>query len=243
MEDIMQCIWEDYADEHLNTKDPYYEEINGKEQRRKLPLGATPQEQKAWKKIRNIAWKHDKCACGCAPVDCGLGKATLITIIPVMGPFLMYGVHARFIELANQELGKQLPAQIMAQMYTNILIDFLITLPPILGILFGYLHASSTRNAALIHTYMKKAIKRRQELASSTGIAELSGIHEVQQVQNPNDRYDEYGQLGHHGQGVGHYGRTTNTSNTRFNTGFINSNNNGNGKHVKVSNNQESGTY
>ncbi|GMM36900.1 hypothetical protein DASC09_042250 [Saccharomycopsis crataegensis] len=207
METLFSCVWDDYAEEHLQfTHDPYYQETNGKCHKVKAPLGCTPQEISGWKSIQKTAWKHDRCACGCMPVDCGIGKASLITIIPMVGPFLMYAVHAKLLEHANSQLNGGIPQGLMAKMYGNILFDFLITLPPVLGVVFGYLNSCSTRNAAIIHTHLRTLCKSREDAqtrAREEGVGYSYG-HRVEEISNVNDRFDE-----------GTYGRTTNTQNTR----------------------------
>lgn len=99
-------------------------------------------------------------------MDCGLGSATLISIVPVIGPALVYVIHMRLIEVANQNM--KIDDALLAKMYSNIMFDFLITLPPILGTILGYLHACSTRNAALIHTKLKRICAERAGQAPMT---------------------------------------------------------------------------
>lgn len=58
----------------LRTLDPYYDS-NG--HRRKLPPNATDKQKKLWKKIQNMAYKHDKCMFGMKCCDLGVGLAPI----------------------------------------------------------------------------------------------------------------------------------------------------------------------
>lgn len=151
----------DKASEKIVTKDPFYEEVNGKKKRRHLPDGYTKQESKTWKKVRNRAWLDDKNFCGCYPVNLGVGLAPFLAWLPVIGPFIMYAIHGRLIEIANKEL--HLPPESVAKMHGNIIFDLLISLPPVLGSLFSWMNSCSTRNAAIIHTFMSREIIERNK--------------------------------------------------------------------------------
>lgn len=153
----------DKAGENYQTKDPYYVEIHGKKKRRKAPETCTPEEQKAWKQVKKRAWLDDRNFFGCYPMDLGLGLAPLMALVPVIGPLLMFAIHGRLINIADQKFNK-LPVELIAKMHANILFDLLISLPPILGSLFAWMNACSTRNAALIHTWLvKKEMKKQEE--------------------------------------------------------------------------------
>jgi hypothetical protein len=150
------------AGEKYQTKDPFYVEIHGKKKRRKAPETCTPQEQKSWKRIKKRAWFHDRNFFGCYPLDLGLGMAPILAALPVIGPLLMFALHARLINIANEEF--HLPVELFTKMHANIMFDLLISLPPILGSLFAWMNGCSTRNAALVHTYLvKKEMRRQQE--------------------------------------------------------------------------------
>jgi hypothetical protein len=73
----------------------------------------------------------------------------------------MYWVHDKLIELADDRY--KLPAEIKVKMHGNIVIDLLISLVPILGSVFAWLHACSTRNAAIVYNFVgKRALERKQ---------------------------------------------------------------------------------
>lgn len=151
------------AGEKYQTKNPFYVEIHGEKKRRKAPETCTPHEQKSWKRIKKRAWLDDQNFFGCYPVNLGCGLAPIAAIIPVIGPLLMFAVHGRLVSIADQEL--HLPASLIAKMHANILFDLLISLPPVLGSLFAWLNACSTRNAALVHTYLVRKEMQKQQHA------------------------------------------------------------------------------
>lgn len=151
------------AEEKYQTKDPFYVEIHGKKKRRKAPESCTREEQKAWKRIKKRAWLDDRNFFGCYPMDFGFGLAPLASLIPVIGPILMFGVHGRLITIADREF--RLPPELVVKMHGNIVTDLIITLVPILGCFFSWMNACSTRNAALIHTYLVKREMKRERQA------------------------------------------------------------------------------
>ncbi|CAI5756811.1 unnamed protein product [Candida verbasci] len=164
---IATDYFNDYAEEHWNGKDPYTDEETGK--KLKLTPGiTTKQEQKAWNRIRSQAWKDDKCLLGSCGVgmDCGLGLATFMAFFfPVIGPIITYGIHSRVISIANENFN--LPNKLQGKLHSNITFDLLITLPPVIGAFFGWLHGCSTRNAAMIYQFIENMANER---ASSQGV-------------------------------------------------------------------------
>ncbi|KAK9467181.1 hypothetical protein V1512DRAFT_262137 [Lipomyces arxii] len=155
--------WNEYAGEKFQTKDPYFEELpDGTKRRRRAPEGTTPSDAAVYKKIVDSAWKHDRCMYGCYWADWGLGQAPLISIIPVFGPYIMYTMHLRLNTMAEE---LHIPAKLHVKMTANVTFDFLLTLVPILGALFSYINACSTRNAAMVHTYLMKRAKENQAVS------------------------------------------------------------------------------
>ncbi|KAK9238754.1 hypothetical protein V1525DRAFT_425271 [Lipomyces kononenkoae] len=157
---VVMDAWNYYAGEKLQTKDPYFETLpNGTTRRRKAPEGTTPSDAIVFKKIVNSAWKHDRCMCGCFWADWGLGQAPLVCLVPVIGPYIMYTLHLRLNSMAEE---LHIPTSLHVKMTANVTFDFLITLVPVLGAVFSYLNACSTRNAALVHTFlMKRALENQ----------------------------------------------------------------------------------
>lgn len=178
----------------LTDKDPFYVEIHGKKKRRKAPDTCTKEEQKAWKRIKKKAWLDDKNFFGCYPINLGLGLAPLLSLIPVIGPLLMFAIHGRLVTIADQEF--KLPVTLVTKMNGNIAFDLLISLPPIIGSLFSWLNGCSTRNAALLHTHLVKRedAKERERLqqmnvqTAPNRPENLSGAHAFQARQQKNEQ-------------------------------------------------------
>ncbi|EGA85710.1 YLR326W-like protein [Saccharomyces cerevisiae VL3] len=135
-QDYLEDQYQEFAEQHFQpTRDPFYEtNKDGKKHRRRLPYYCTKDESKAWKKVQNKAWLHDKSLCGCCCWTNTIGWAPLLALLPVIGPLLMYWVHDKLIELADDRY--KLPAEIKVKMHGNIVIDLLISLVPILGSVF-----------------------------------------------------------------------------------------------------------
>lgn len=160
---VAMDAWGEVAPDVLHTKDPFYVKgPDGEETRRKAPENITKRDKKVWKRIIDKAWAHDRCFCGCTGgIDLGLGQAPLISIIPIIGPIWMYVLHGRILSLADE---LQVPASLHAKMSANIGFDFLMALIPVLGAIFCWMNACSTRNAALVDTWLRqKAVKDQEE--------------------------------------------------------------------------------
>ncbi|KAK9381622.1 uncharacterized protein V2V93DRAFT_367419 [Kockiozyma suomiensis] len=162
--DIVMDYWNEYAGEKFQTKDPYFETLpDGSTRRRKAPEGTTPSDAAVFKHIASTAWKHDRCMYGCYWADWGIGQAPLISIIPVFGPWIMYTMHLRLNRMAED---LDIPNKLHMKMAANVTFDFLLTLVPVLGAVFSYLNQCSTRNAALVHTYLMKKAKENQAVST-----------------------------------------------------------------------------
>lgn len=159
--DILSGYYNDYAEEHFSNGDPFQDE-NGK-RRRLNPQYNTKAEQKRWKNIQSKAWVHDRCflgSCGLG-LNCGLGLVPIVVLFPVVGPLLMYVVHSRLIVMAEKEF--QIPTKLSMKLHSNIVVDLIITFPPLIGCFFGWLHGCSTRNAYLIYQYLDFLAEQRQK--------------------------------------------------------------------------------
>jgi hypothetical protein len=135
-----------------NSLDPYFVEINGKRKKRKLPDSFSKESKKTWKRIQKKAWFHDNNFFGCFPVNLGIGISPILAIIPVIGPFLMYAIHGRLINIANEAF--PIPLKLNSKLQANILLDLVLSLIPLFGIFLTWMKACSTRNAALIHSFI-----------------------------------------------------------------------------------------
>lgn len=160
--DIVMDYWNDYAEEHIKVgKNPYVDEHGNK---LRLPKNTTKEEQKVWKRVQSTAWVHDKCFLGSCGVgmDCGLGSVPLVVaLFPVLGPLVMYGMHARLIHIVTNEY--KLPNKLVLQMESQIAFDLLISLPPIIGGFLAWLNGCLTRNAGMIYNYFAYVSLEREK--------------------------------------------------------------------------------
>lgn len=165
--DIAMDKFNEYAGDHFNGLNPFEDE-NGK--KRKLTRAThTDQEQQLWLRVQKLAWVHDKCFLGSCGVglDCGIGLVPLaVFFLPGLGPILTYVIHARLITVAHNEL--VLPQKLVARLQGNILVDFLISLPPLIGSFFSWMNGCLTKNAGLIYAYMEKVGEKRSTGAVAT---------------------------------------------------------------------------
>ena len=99
--------------------------------------------------------------CGCCCWTSIIGWAPLLALLPVIGPLLMYWVHEKLIEVADDKYN--LPVETKVKMHANIVLDLLISLVPVLGSVLAWLHACSTRNAAIVYNFVgQRALERKQ---------------------------------------------------------------------------------
>jgi len=179
-QDYLMDKYNDYAGDHFNTIDPFQDEDGNK--RRLTKDITTKEEQKLWKNIQLKAWVHDKCFMGSCGVgmDCGLGAAPLVVLLlPGLGPLLMYAVHLRLVQIAEEQI--QLPSKLQAKLHSNIIFSLIITFPPVIGSFFGWLHGCSTRNASLIYQYIEFQAKERAQNKSATYVGAGSETRGLQQ--------------------------------------------------------------
>lgn len=160
--DVVMDYWNDYAKEHIKVGKNPYENENGKKLR--LPTNNTKQEQKIWKRVQQTAWVHDKCFLGSCGVgmNCGLGSVPLVVaLFPVLGPLIMYGLHARLIHIVTNEY--KLPNKLVLQMESQIVFDLLISFPPVIGGFLAWLNGCLTRNAGMIFNYFAYVSQEREK--------------------------------------------------------------------------------
>ncbi|KAG5360783.1 putative membrane protein [Yarrowia sp. B02] len=164
--DYVQGKVGDIAGHHLN-QDPYFhEDEQGNQKKLKAPPGCTEYQTKKWKELKQTAWNHDRCCCGCFWADCGVGLCPIVCIIPVIGPILMWAMRGHIVTLAK-DLG--CPESVQMKMNSNILIDFLLGLVPVLGPWFAWLNGCSTRNAAIAHNWLAKDVEKKGGWVSHSG--------------------------------------------------------------------------
>lgn len=159
--DLVNDKWNEFAEEHLQTKDPFFvKDKDGEEVRRDPPEGITSDDRRKWKHIINKAWKHDKSFLGGVYwLDLGVGLAPVVSLIPVIGPIVMYVLHGRLVSIAEE---LRIPGSVHAKMTANITFDFLMSLIPILGAVFSWMNTCSVRNASLVDTFLRNKAKNMQ---------------------------------------------------------------------------------
>ena len=155
-----------------------------KEVRRKPPPNISERERKLYKSIMKRAWYHDRNFCGCTPIDLGCGMISIVTIFPIIGAIIAYKMHYKMIKMCHQA---GCPNKIKAKMVSNIGIDLAISLVPLLGVLFSWMKASSTRNAALFDTWIRKESVQRMKAQGQQGQRVQQG-QQLQQGQRPGQR-------------------------------------------------------
>ncbi|CCH61186.1 hypothetical protein TBLA_0E01260 [Henningerozyma blattae CBS 6284] len=179
----------EFAGEHFQpTRDPYYVKIDdeGNRKRLKLPDYCTKQESKAYKRLQSKAWMHDRSVCGCCCWTDTIGWGPMLSILPVIGPALMYWVHNKLIKQATKDF--ELSGELVAKMHGNIAIDLAISLVPLLGVLFSWLHACSTRNCAMVYNFIvKRAIEKHskeeaEKLARESEKGNRGVLYEVKEL-------------------------------------------------------------
>lgn len=88
---------------------------------------------------------------------CGLrlGWSAVIGIVPVIGDIINLYLSMQLIKLA-QEVDEGLPAFTVSKMMSNVMIDFLLGLTPVLGTIAGALYKANSRNALILEHFLKK---------------------------------------------------------------------------------------
>lgn len=162
---LIMDTFNDYAEQHFNKLDPFEDEDGNK---RKLSPKASKEDQKLWKEIRRKTWTHDRCFIGSCGIglDCGLGLVPLVVLIPVLGPLLMYVVHLRLMSIVEKKY--PLPSKLTVKLNSNIVLDLILTFPPLIGSFFGWLHGCSTRNAGLIYQYLEYVVDQKSQQPPTT---------------------------------------------------------------------------
>lgn len=165
--------YNDWAGEKFNNTNPFEDEEGNK--RVLHSQKTTEKERRVWKKVQKSAWVHDKCFLGSCGVgmDCGLGLVPVaVFFLPGLGPLIMYVIHARLISMAQNEL--YLPGKLVAKLQTNILVDFLISLPPLIGAFLAWLNGCLTRNAGMLYVYLDRLAEKRAAGQAATYVGPLN---------------------------------------------------------------------
>lgn len=154
-----------FANKKYNCKDPFRDPETNK--RLRLPEELSPQKSdvKFWKRCQNKAWRDDQCflsICGfyASAGCCSIGSCPLVVLIPIIGPIIMYHIHAKLIRMCQKKRPGMLSDEQIAKMHANIVFDLCIALPPIIGTFFTWLNGCSTRNCTIIYAALCKELQR-----------------------------------------------------------------------------------
>lgn len=175
--DFVMDQYNEYAESHFNNTNPFEDDQGN---RRELSRAHAEHERATWKKVRRMAWRHDRCVLGLCGVglDCGIGLVPIaVLVVPVVGPLAMYVVHSHLVSVAQSEL--YLPQKLYAKMQMNILVDLLILLVPLIGAFAAWLNACLTRNAGMIFVYLEYTASQRAQGREPTYVG----------VRDPTDPY------------------------------------------------------
>ncbi|KAI7851465.1 hypothetical protein BDC45DRAFT_571958 [Circinella umbellata] len=91
---------------------------------------------------------------------CWIGYDVLLDFIPIVGKVISLGFSLSMYRLSCQ---CDLPRSLRRNMLSNITVDFVLGLIPILGILLTALYRANTKNARLLRRFLYKRAAQRQE--------------------------------------------------------------------------------
>lgn len=117
--------------------------------------GLSKNDHKVLKRVTRKCWRLDLAFSMCG---LRLGWSAVIGIIPVVGDFINVFLAMKIIRLA-QTVDGGLPPFVLSKMMTNIVIDFLLGITPILGTIAGALYKCNSRNSLILEHYLKKRAK------------------------------------------------------------------------------------
>lgn len=120
-----------------------------------------------------------------------MGIIPIINILPVIGPILAYTMQGSLISLCTDA---GLPPTEAAKMGANCVTDFIISLVPILGVLFCWLYGCATRNAALFDTWLRNHGDKRKATQTQAEIQKLAhqrAYEEAVGAQRPNQSQNQ----------------------------------------------------
>lgn len=83
----------------------------------------------------------------------------MIGIIPVIGDIVNLYMSMQLVKLAQTIDDGGLPALEVSKMMSNIMIDFLLGLTPVLGVIAGALYKANSRNSLILSHFMTKRAK------------------------------------------------------------------------------------
>lgn len=149
----------DRAGNYFKHDDPYFEATadtpggkKSKPKKKALPPGLSERDAKVLKKVRRRAYRMDR-AMSCCCCGFRFGWSAVIGIIPVIGDILDMLIALSIIRTCMEV---ELPKHIIAQMYTNLALDFGIGLVPILGDFADAWFKCNTRNNLLLEKFLRE---------------------------------------------------------------------------------------
>lgn len=123
--------------------------------------GLSPNDHRILKKMTRKAWRLDMafsvCFC-CHSGDIRLGWSAVIGILPVIGDIINLYLSLSLLKLA-QKVDDGLPAFTVSKMMSNVMIDFVLGITPVLGTIAGALYKANSRNALILEHFLKKRAK------------------------------------------------------------------------------------
>jgi len=152
-------------------EDPYWEaNVEGQSRKKKaIPPGISAHDAKILKRVRRKAYALDRtisCFCCCS---INIGWATVIGIIPAIGDVIACMLALNVVRICKKA---NLPQDVLARMYMNVLIDFLLGLVPLIGDVINALYKCNTRNNAILEKFLRArgAANIREQAQAATAV-------------------------------------------------------------------------
>ncbi|ORY86187.1 hypothetical protein BCR37DRAFT_406972 [Protomyces lactucae-debilis] len=143
---------------------PYFEE--GDTQRKKfkaVPAQLSKNDTNILKKVRRRAYRLDECiTCCCCSFR--IGWSSVIGLIPLIGDVIDLAFAYGLIKEAKKIDGG-LPDAIVAQMYSNLVVDFVVGLIPLVGDIADMAFKANTRNLQMLEKQLMKTTGQVQPSA------------------------------------------------------------------------------
>lgn len=166
---IAKKILKETAGNQFGLADPYFEEVPAtrldgrpsktktKKVRKALPPGLSEHDAKILTKVKRRAYRLDMSFGSFMGLKLGWGS--LIGLFPFAGDFVDMLLALMVIRTAKQVEGG-LPANLLAQMYAIVFIDFVAGLVPFVGDIADTIILANTRNAIALEDHLRKKGKK-----------------------------------------------------------------------------------
>lgn len=141
-----------------------------------MPEYLSEHDREIFGKVRSRAFLLDSRFNFCGLTRFGLSSA--IGFIPGVGDVIGVLMAVWILRTCGKIEGG-LPMTLQSRMWSNIVLDFLVGLVPLLGDVAGTLFRSNKKNVALLEEYLEKkyAAARLQQQAEMAGIANVDGAY------------------------------------------------------------------